>query len=538
MCRVSAIDTSVDSVVNGRTAKFCDIRGLTGIGQRMFVIDNRVLHAAGGLTLRSQLLDWTKQVSTIQWPGYGCFGVLDTLENVLDFGSTCRGNKGELVDLVVYKDTNGGEIVGIVSKDTSSSNGALHSYGITVFKFTSNNSTSFQFLGGIVNYIGRDFYGQESDYFVDFASLKFLIPFITELTYVNTSLPLVGSTVYTLPPLNDVQRDSGQYASDTETLHETFYRKFELPFIIEASERERGEPLACEACPAGFYCQVTDNTATLTPCPPNSMSEANSTSIQQCICIPGHYKTATQGCLVCPPGSYCNGGSHISNCTTRMTSATGSRLFTDCLMPIGYYDFFLVASCPANHYCVGGPIWDPIQCPEHATAPPGSSTVVACVCPAGYYAANFSDPSTGVDTNDCLECPANFYCSNERLDQCPYFSTSGNMSSVLGACICEPGRYLVGAACDLCGYGAYCDGNLRMLCPLHSTTSLEVSNSESDCICSSGLFKNATNHCQICPVGSYCPGDNSARLCGGLQSSQPGSALVSQCLCPVGMYTV
>ena len=87
---------------------------------------------------------------------------------------------------------------------------------------------------------------------------------------------------------------------------------------------------------------------------------------------------------------------------------------------------------------------------------------------------------------------------------------SGSVAGSYGivSCVCSLGIMLVGAECQQCSAGYYCENqHLQTLYPVFST-SAAGSSQTSDCKCNTGYFFNTTSAvCQIWKVNSYCTGD-------------------------------
>ena len=105
-------------------------------------------------------------------------------------------------------------------------------------------------------------------------------------------------------------------------------------------------------------------------------------------CPAGSYVTPWDtSCYPCPPGSYCfNFMKHACPIGTANTR-TGSYLSSDCeTCPPGTHTTAGHTQqcwpCPMNHVCENSTV--SVPCPTHTTAPEGSSSMLNCVCLAGY----------------------------------------------------------------------------------------------------------------------------------------------------------
>lgn len=179
-------------------------------------------------------------------------------------------------------------------------------------------------------------------------------------------------------------------------------------------------------------------------CPENSTSPFGSSSVRQCVCLPGYQGNASLGqpCTPCPTGVFCSGG--------------------------------LYGLCPA-----------------HATAPPMSSSAADCKCNPGYNG-----------TTSCSECPANTYCplGSPTPIPCMANAVSSKLSGSLQSCYCKTGYALVGNACVVCPPGFWCWTGVSNPCPLNRTSPPGSSRS-TDCTCFDGY---AGSNCAVCDAGSYC----------------------------------
>jgi len=68
-----------------------------------------------------------------------------------------------------------------------------------------------------------------------------------------------------------------------------------------------------------------------------------STTSANCYCLPGSYQNTSSssagGCVVCEPGSYCEGGLMVGvvQCPMYSTSAVGAKTRSDCVCQSGLY---------------------------------------------------------------------------------------------------------------------------------------------------------------------------------------------------------
>jgi len=118
-------------------------------------------------------------------------------------------------------------------------------------------------------------------------------------------------------------------------------------------------------------------------------------------------------------------------------------------------------------------------------------------CPSGKFTN---------DTINCYSCPSNAYCQDGVLNQCPQYSTSLAESSLITQCACQ------------------------------SNSGLD----NGGCMCKTGFVRGLpgfVDQCMPCPVGYWCPEQNTVRACTDNAISLPGSYVAGNCsLCSVGWF--
>ena len=224
----------------------------------------------------------------------------------------------------------------------------------------------------------------------------------------------------------------------------------------------------CVACDAGSYqpsvlggveCQFCPNNtfssrgaSSCTLCHNQSVSDMQSESIEDCLCVVGteHVVTdTTRQCDLCDPG------------------------------------FF--KSSTSNSACTG--------CPSGTYAP--NAGMSACsLCPSDTYSYN-SDPSViGVST--CLACPA--------------FSSSDEGADSVNDCLCTEGHKWITDACVPCSIGFFKNSSHVYqthnedschACPVGKSTLFTGSTSDEDCYtCAADKYVNFNGSCIHCPSNS------------------------------------
>jgi len=160
-------------------------------------------------------------------------------------------------------------------------------------------------------------------------------------------------------------------------------------------------------------------------CPAFSSSPPGSTEGSSCLCNSGYYGSYTAGCVKCPAGSYCSGGTVdqavvIASCPANSNSPEGSEKLSDCTCDVGYMGSPSPSTgcsrCPAGSYCPGDGVVT--ACAPNSNSPAGSQSGIDCQCDAAYY-----EPVTALavyeeSTNFARACGAN------KDGPCPTFQSS------------------------------------------------------------------------------------------------------------------
>ena len=159
-----------------------------------------------------------------------------------------------------------------------------------------------------------------------------------------------------------------------------------------------------------------------------------------------------------------------------------------------------------------------------------------------WYAPAFAEITFSGYSAQCTACPANSYCSNGAVNQCPSGSTSSAGSTLLTQCICPnaqqtvinnkcscpSGKFLSGGNCVTCPPGMVCAVTFdSATC---SAGSYCPAGSISETPCLAGSFC-ATPSTQVqCPINTYCPAGTVTPIACALNFISPvGSTLLSQC---------
>lgn len=115
------------------------------------------------------------------------------------------------------------------------------------------------------------------------------------------------------------------------------------------------------------------------------------------MCSPGFYGQNGELCLPCPPDTYCLGGSVSTACPSNTVSGAQSDSLEDCDCAPGYYGLGGAGSCtlcPADHYCIGNQATE-AACPGNTSSPAGEAPQPSMQPPLQPHAAHptlFSAP--------------------------------------------------------------------------------------------------------------------------------------------------
>ena len=189
----------------------------------------------------------------------------------------------------------------------------------------------------------------------------------------------------------------------------------------------------CQACPAGFECSAQgvaepcrenwySSGGKCVECGSHSESPGRSSSVDQCVCVPGYVKTAANrcapcqsgtvwrdgACVLCEAGHYCVGRMHQDVCPTDTYSTRGSAQCADCR-------------------------------PFSGCAKPLCTEASNCTCDAGYIDYRGSclrcAPGTFKENNTCAPCAPGFECmGGADLRRCELGTYSNGSASRCGEC--------------------------------------------------------------------------------------------------------
>ena len=345
----------------------------------------------------------------------------------------------------------------------------------------------------------------------------------------------------------------------------------------------------CVGCSEGFFCPTE---FTQYRCPSNSSSPGTSASNEACRCLPGTYGDAGQGlkCRPCPVNTYCPGGNATAACplnsTTRGLVGSAARTACDCVA--GFYEdpsSRLCVLCPAQTYCSQQVKY---QCPLGSSSPKGStlcrcdpgyrtnssSMLLTCeACPADAVCSGGADweqcSAGALNVHDhcecaagaacsvnasvsctppaqCVDCPVNFYCTENVRFACPEHTTAPRGSSLVAQCRCLEGYYREGDTCHPCPLGSYCINQTQYHCAdldAQLTGYAKMAVSRDVCVCASRYFRTLTDDvCRLCPQDYYCLPEQQGDALPNVfpcmlyaYTDGPGSTALSACRCHAGL---
>ena len=186
--------------------------------------------------------------------------------------------------------------------------------------------------------------------------------------------------------------------------------------------------------------------------------------------------------------------------------------------------------CPADTYCQAGVV---ARCPEHSTAPIGSTSITQCVCQANSYLSQnecLCNEGYILDAEThCSLCPANAFCPDQStVRNCSNYGLSLPGQSGPEGCNACPAGYAMNSptnspiSCRPCRDGYSCP---------NATTELQ---------CPAGTHATAlATECVECPPNTYAlAGSKACTPCDsqGLATAPAGSTSSASCICSAGYY--
>ena len=275
---------------------------------------------------------------------------------------------------------------------------------------------------------------------------------------------------------------------------------------------------ACTVCDPGYYSQSNDSSTTDTTCGPTNNNNRNDTT-----------------CALCEAGYYCENGVRYS-CGVDSISNPGSSSSEQCRCSPGfYYDGSGCVPCERDAYCPDGTL---IPCPEHSfNNLLGSDHLLACNCHRKYHRVLNNTESNLATDFTCHLCEIGDFCFNNTAFNCSddrMVSDPG--SDLLTNCTCVDGFYNNddNSACIACPYDTYCMHGVYFNCSADRHHPDMQGTSPDDCFCRPGSVEVSNGLCELCPLNTFCEGDEVLHPCPENSESLVGSETLLSCECKKG----
>ena len=340
-------------------------------------------------------------------------------------------------------------------------------------------------------------------------------------------------------------------------------------------------PAACTDCPEGTYSgSIAATTVTsCLPCLVNTSSPPGSSTLSDCLCVPGFtgnqtgdlsletpctacplgaYKniSGASECVACQAGKYANvlGMSACTICNDNSFSAAFSKSVASCRCNAGYTGAAgNCSACPAGSFknktgsanctsCHPGTysvstgqidVSACIRCPNNTFSPSGSKSLFDCSCNPGFSGneticipCDLGKYKPVLGDSDCVACAEGMYAETSGMAfcrSCPIHTHSMLGSTRLAECICNAGYTQTS--------NLYCDS-------MSSSSCFTEANCSS---CIPGTYKstNGSEPCTVCERGSYsnisaAVAKTQCRACPANSMSGPGSSSIADCICDPG----
>ena len=319
---------------------------------------------------------------------------------------------------------------------------------------------------------------------------------------------------------------------------------------------------ACTDCPAGYVGHATDRLAqasacvectagtyalgqTCVDCGDGKTSVAGSDNVDDCYVLPGFTLDTSGVPLSLVSRLAARGELRAKPC------AAGTYKATDGTDPCTQCEDGKFASAPGSVTCDA--------CPENTLQLQGAdqTTVVSCVCPAGYMQTASATPTAGkcqacaagkftatAGVSECQSCAEGEYFagpgtgqSTDHCTPCPSDSSSPAGSYLIDSCVCDAGFERTGDACHPCNHNATEVNGVCTQCPLHSAHAQTASSDPTDCVCDDGYSGGYGQACTACGADVYCVAGQQYP-CGEFRNTR-GKGLKrtsAACICMAGYY--
>ncbi|CRG93111.1 cysteine repeat modular protein 2, putative [Plasmodium gallinaceum] len=276
--------------------------------------------------------------------------------------------------------------------------------------------------------------------------------------------------------------------------------KVDMNFTVICADGMKVFNKRCVPCPIGSYNNVNEyiknnNIYECTLCHDHSTTkEEASTSVTQCLCLPGYELNNNDECVPCKQETWKTELSNspcIFHCYPNSYSTIhGSRSEEEsqCKCKKGYYfvskdSINFCEECDIGYFCPGGYKSDKIKCPENTTNTTQKNfSIKSCKCDYGFEPYD----STNIINYDFKNDPI----FNDYKD----FTIDIESSQVCKPC--KVGFYkntVSEEKCKSCSSNVYTEG----------TQSISISQCKK---CKKGYYLHSENSCLLCPDNHYCPG--------------------------------
>lgn len=244
---------------------------------------------------------------------------------------------------------------------------------------------------------------------------------------------------------------------------------------------------ACEACGVGSYKSFVGNSSCVA-CPANSNTlNTGASSLELCLCLPGHVASADGACNPCPPNTFSEvlGALSCSLCPVHSGAQAAATSAASCECEAGYtagQGQDLCTACPASTYKPERSMNTCTPCPDNMFSPTGTEAISNCTCSAGYERINLTA---------CELCALDAYCPGaDAKHSCPGNSSTPRGAHSVASCTCLPGFFLYHTTCELCSEDYYCANNTRVECPANSSAPI-ASSTVDNCTCLHGFHSSS-----------------------------------------------
>ncbi|GAW79322.1 cysteine repeat modular protein 2 [Plasmodium gonderi] len=278
--------------------------------------------------------------------------------------------------------------------------------------------------------------------------------------------------------------------------------KIDISFNVICADGMKALNGNCIPCPVDSYNNINEYTKNkniyeCSKCRENSITKSEaSTSMAQCLCLPGYELKSNGICVPCAVGTWKSELSNspcIFHCYPNSYSLVrGSRSEeeSECKCLKGYYfvskdGVNFCEQCDIGYFCPGEYKGNQKKCPENTTnVKQQNFSIKSCKCDIGF------EPFDSSNLNDYD------FRKNPIFDDYKDFE-----KEIKGSQVCVP--------CKIGSYKDTVSENNCKSCSAHVFTDATKSTSISECKkCEKGYYLHAQDSCLLCPDNHYCPGSN------------------------------